>query len=266
MEEFARTYTALTEVSTTNAFDRQVGYYLNGSACRNAEMTGSGPTVFVVDDDANTREAIHDILKEHGYAVASFADGPAFFRAHQATHHGCLLIDALMPGMSGITLLGMLKTKGIALPVIMMAANPPLCIAVQAMKAGAVDFIEKPLGSELLLAAVATALKQAADVISRLDYREEAARRVGSLTKRQHEILTLVIAGHPSKNIAADLHLSQRTVDNHRAAIARKTCSKSLPALIKTAICARCSIQAQSQRQLADIFPLRLARENGVLH
>ena len=265
MEEFTRTPMALTEVSTTNAVDRRVGSHLNGSACRNAEMTGTGPTVFIVDDNANTREALHDLLEEH-YAVVSFADGPAFLRAHQATHHGCLLIDALMPGMSGLTLLGMLKTKGIDLPVIMMAANPPLCIAVQAMKAGAVDFIEKPLGSELLLAAVATALKQAADVISRLDYREEAARRVGSLTKRQHEILTLVIAGHPSKNIAADLHLSQRTVDNHRAAIARKTCSKSLPALIKTAICARCSIQAQSQRQLADIFPLRLARENGVLH
>jgi two-component system CheB/CheR fusion protein len=137
----------------------------------------------------------------------------------------------------------------------MMSANPEFQMAVQAMKAGAVDFVEKPFKSQLLLGTVAAALKQAEAVIGRLDYRKDAARRVSSLTKRQHEILDLVVAGHPTKNIAADLHISQRTVDNHRAAIARKTCSKSLPALIQTAVCPNSSMPAESQRQPTHDLP-----------
>jgi len=111
-------------------------------------------------------------------------------------------------------------------------------MAVQAMKAGAVDFIEKPVGHEDLLASVRHALDEMRDTAKLSAWRETAATRVGSLTARQRQILDLVLAGHPSKNIAADLGISQRTVDNHRAAIMRKTSSKSLPALIRTALAA----------------------------
>jgi two-component system CheB/CheR fusion protein len=111
-------------------------------------------------------------------------------------------------------------------------------MAVQAMKAGAVDFIEKPVGHEELLACVERALDQTHDTAALSASRETAALCVASLTTRQRQILDLVLAGHPSKNIAADLGISQRTVDNHRAAIMRKTGSKSLPALIRTAIAA----------------------------
>jgi len=111
-------------------------------------------------------------------------------------------------------------------------------MAVQAMKAGAVDFIEKPVGHEDLLASVRHALDEMRDTAKLSAWRETAATRVGSLTARQWQILDLVLAGHPSKNIAADLGISQRTVDNHRAAIMRKTSSKSLPALIRTALAA----------------------------
>jgi two-component system CheB/CheR fusion protein len=199
---------------------------------------GETATVFVVDDDRAIREAMRDLLQESGYAVEVFADGPAFFAAYRPDRAGCLLVDALMPGMSGVELIERLKTEGHQLPAIVITGSGAVPMAVQAMKAGAVDFIEKPVGHEELLASVKRALDQTQDTATLSASRETAATRVGSLTTRQRQILDLVLAGHPSKNIAADLGISQRTVDNHRAAIMRKTGSKSLPALIRTAIAA----------------------------
>ena len=195
-------------------------------------------TVFVVDDDRSIREAMRDLLQENGYSVELFADGPAFLEAYHAGRAGCLLIDALMPGLSGVEVIERLKAGGHQLPAIMITGSGAVAMAVQAMKAGAVDFIEKPVGHEDLLAAVKRAIDQTRDTATLSASRETAATCVASLTTRQRQILDLVLAGHPSKNIAADLGISQRTVDNHRAAIMRKTGSKSLPALIRTAIAA----------------------------
>ena len=145
----------------------------------------------------------------------------------------------LMPGMSGVELIERLKAEGHQLPAIMITGNGAVPMAVQAMKAGAVDFIEKPVGHEELLASVKRALDQTRDTANAVCIvGRRPRRRVASLTTRQRQILDLVLAGHPSKNIAADLGISQRTVDNHRAAIMRKTGSKSLPALIRTALAA----------------------------
>jgi two-component system, chemotaxis family, CheB/CheR fusion protein len=196
------------------------------------------PTIFVVDDDRSIREAMRDLLEEDGYSVELFADGPAFLQAYRPGRDGCLLVDALMPGMSGIGLIERLKAEGHTLPAIMITGNGAVPMAVQAMKAGAVDFIEKPVRHDDLLASVKRALDQTRDATKLSASRETAATRVSSLTVRQRQILALVLAGHPSKNIAADLGISQRTVDNHRAAIMRKTGSKSLPALIRTALAA----------------------------
>ena len=195
-------------------------------------------TVFVVDDDRAIRDAMRDLLQENGYRVEVFADGPAFFEAYRPASKGCLLVDALMPGMSGVELIERLKGEGDQLPAIVITGHGAVPMAVQAMKAGAVDFIEKPVGHEDLLASVRRALDQAQDTTTSSASRETAALRVASLTTRQRQILELVLAGHPSKNIAVDLGISQRTVDNHRAAIMRKTGSKSLPALVRTAIAA----------------------------
>ena len=201
-------------------------------------LQGDEPTIFVVDDDRSIREAMRDLLEEDGYSVELFADGPAFLQAYRPGRDGCLLVDALMPGMSGIGLIECLKAEGHALPAIMVTGNGAVPMAVQAMKAGAVDFIEKPVRHDDLLASVKRALDQTRDATKLSASRETAATRVASLTVRQRQILALVLAGHPSKNIAADLGISQRTVDNHRAAIMRKTGSKSLPALIRTALAA----------------------------
>ena len=193
-------------------------------------------TVFVVDDDQAVREAMRDLLHGSGYSVEIFADGPAFFEAYRPECKGCLLVDVLMPGMSGIELIERLKAEGHELPAIVITGNGDVPMAVRAMKAGAADFIEKPIGHEELLASVQRALDQTQDAATLSAARETAAARVASLTIRQRQVLDLILAGHPSKNIAADLGISQRTVDNHRAAIMRKTGSKSLPELVRTAL------------------------------
>jgi two-component system, chemotaxis family, CheB/CheR fusion protein len=199
---------------------------------------GAVSTIFVVDDDRAIREAMRDPLQDNGYSVEIFASGPDFLQACGRGRKGCLLVDALMPGMGGIELIDRLKAEGQDMPAIVITGSGAVPMAVQAMKAGAVDFIEKPVSPEELLATVKRALDQTYDTATLSASRQTAATRVASLTTRQRQILDLVLAGHPSKNIAADLGISQRTVDNHRAAIMKKTGSKSLPALVRTAIAA----------------------------
>jgi two-component system CheB/CheR fusion protein len=140
--------------------------------------------------------------------------------------------------MDGIELLRRLGDAGHRLPAIMITGNSDVPMAVQAMKAGASDFIEKPISREELIASVERALEQSRDSSKLSAWREDAANHIAGLTPRQHEIMALVLAGHPSKNIAADLGISQRTVENHRATIMKKTGSKSVPALARLALAA----------------------------
>jgi two-component system CheB/CheR fusion protein len=194
--------------------------------------------IFIVDDDDQIRAALRDLLEADGRIVEDFADCDAFLRALRHGQEGCLLLDAYLPGMSGLELLNRLRQLGHALPSIMITGNSDVAMAVDAMKAGASDFIEKPVQAAELLSSIDRALAvghNAGELIAR---REDASTRLASLTVRQHEIMAMVLAGHPSKNIAADLHISQRTVENHRAAIMKKTGSKSLPALARLAMAA----------------------------
>jgi two-component system CheB/CheR fusion protein len=140
--------------------------------------------------------------------------------------------------MKGLDLLHRLAADGNQMPVVLMTGNSDISVAVEAMKAGAVDFIEKPMNRSDLLLTVERALEQAADSTKRSAWRDSSLELLASLTSRQRQIMDLVLAGHPSKNIAADLNISQRTVENHRAAIMAKTGSKSLPALARLAIAA----------------------------
>ena len=148
------------------------------------------------------------------------------------------MIDAYLPGMNGLELLQRLHDAGHRLPAIMITGNADVPMAVQAMKAGASDFIEKPIGRSELLASVERALEQSRDSSKLSAWREAAANRIAGLTHRERQIMELVLAGHPNKNIAADLGISQRTVENHRASIMKKTGSKSLPALARLALAA----------------------------
>ena len=196
----------------------------------------ASPVIYVVDDDDQLRAAVRSVLEDDGHSVKDFASCEAFLATYRPDHDACVLIDAYLPGMKGLDLLHHLRSAGHLIPAIMITGDSDVPMAVQAMKAGACDFIQKPIGREELLGSIRRALElpQDSTMISRS--REAALASLAGLTMRQRQILDLVLAGQPSKNIAADLGISQRTVDNHRAAIMRKTGSKSMPALVRTAL------------------------------
>ena len=198
--------------------------------------SAGAPLIFVVDDDSNVREGFRSLLEQDGWTVVDFASCEAFLEHYRPGTGACLLIDAYLPGMSGLELLR--RLAGHRLPAIMLTGSSDVAIAVQAMKAGAADFIEKPVGRAELLASIERAVEQSRDSSRLVAVREDAANHVAGLTPRQREIMALVLAGAPSKNIAADLGISQRTVENHRAAIMQKTGSKSLPALARLELAA----------------------------
>ena len=202
------------------------------------EISRDGAVIFVVDDDPQIRDGIRNLLEHDGRIVEDFATCETFLAAYRPGREFCLLIDAYMPGMSGLELLQRLNDTGQRLPAIMITGNSDVEMAVQAMKAGALDFIEKPVGAGDLLGSVARALEQSRDSNKVFAWQEAAAHKIADLTERERQIMELVLAGHPSKNIAADLAISQRTVENHRASIMRKTGSKSLPALARLALSA----------------------------
>jgi two-component system, chemotaxis family, CheB/CheR fusion protein len=196
------------------------------------------PIIFVVDDDDGVRQSIRGVLEDDGRAVEDFATCEEFLEAFRPGREACLVIDGYLPGMDGLGLLGRLHDAGHRLPAIMITGSSDVPMAVQAMKAGASDFIEKPISRDELLACVDRALEQSRDSSKLLAWREDAANHIAGLTPRQRQVMEMVLAGHPSKNIAADLGISQRTVENHRASIMMKTGSKSLPALARLALAA----------------------------
>jgi len=204
-----------------------------------ATQTGTPrPVIYIVDDDRQLREAIRSVLEDDGRATEDYASCEAFLEAYHPGAPACLLIDAYLPGMTGIELLQRLHSADHRLPAIMITGNSDVAIAVQAMKAGASDFIEKPISREELLASIDRALAHAQDASAAFAERDAACDRLAGLTARQHQVLDMVLAGQPSKNIATDLGISRRTVENHRAVIMRKTGARSLPALARLALAA----------------------------
>ncbi|MGA3306927.1 MAG: response regulator [Stellaceae bacterium] len=196
------------------------------------------PTVFLIDDDDALRETMREMIEREGQPVEAFASGEAFLEAYRPGRKGCLLVDARLPGLSGIALLQRLKSENRALPSIMITGQGDISMAVEAMKAGAIDFIEKPASRKVLLASIDRALELTQNSMAMSAWRENAARRIAGLTLRERQIMDLVIAGQPNKNIAADLGVSQRTIENHRAAVMKKTRSKSISDLVRLAITA----------------------------
>jgi two-component system CheB/CheR fusion protein len=218
----------------------------NGKASSTAENDVQ-PVVFIVDDDEYVRNALRSVLQEDGRIAEAYKDSEAFLQAYRPGQLGCLLVDANLPGMSGLDLLRHLRLAGDALPSVMITGNSDVPMAVQAMKAGADDFIEKPISYRELLNAIDKAMEHALDGVKRAAWREAAAHHIADLTPRQRQIMDMVLAGQPSKNIAADLGISQRTVENHRASIMKRTGTHSLPALARLAITAALS-QTQPER------------------
>jgi two-component system CheB/CheR fusion protein len=196
------------------------------------------PVIFVVDDDPLVRDSLRELLEDAGRTVQTYDTCETFLEDYRPGREACLLIDAYLPGMSGLELLQRLNDSGDRLPSIMITGNSDVSVAVRAIKAGALDFIEKPIHAEELLASIARAFEQSEDSRRHHALHEEASNRIARLTARQREVMQLVLAGYANKNIAADLGISQRTVENHRASIMQKTELTSVAALARLALAA----------------------------
>jgi len=197
--------------------------------------TSGSTRIFVVDDDPHVSGAIRTALEMEGHVLECYANCEDFLKAYRPGPDTCLLIDSRLPGMQGIELLEKLRADGSSLPAIMITGNGDVATAVRAMKAGALDFIEKPFDRDGLVESIDRALARSRDKATLTAWRQDASGRLADLTTRQRQVLDMVLAGHPSKNIAADLGISQRTVENHRAAVMKRMGARSLPELVRLA-------------------------------
>ncbi|CCG42412.1 Hybrid two-component sensor-regulator transcriptional histidine kinase fixJ (modular protein) [Magnetospirillum molischianum DSM 120] len=222
-------------VSTTQLL-HAAGVLLSRTQRPGTDARSMGPTIFVIDDDEALRQTMGALLTEEGRSVESYPNAEAFLNAVGSTREGCLLVDAVMPGMGGLELLKHLRSQNRRLPAIVMTGHGDITMAVTAMKAGATDFVSKPLDPEGLLAAVDRALEQGQDLATESIRRNDAIERMSSLTPREYDVLEQLLAGHRNKTIAHCLGISQRTVENHRASVMRKTKSKALLDLLRTVI------------------------------
>lgn len=194
-------------------------------------------TVHVVDDDEAIRDALRLMLQTAGFEVRLHDSAEAFLAAAAAAS-GCVMTDVRMPGMDGLALQRRLRELGARLPVIVMTGQADIPIAVRAMQAGAVDFLEKPFEEEQLLGAVRRALAESRRLHDRAAASASAAARLGKLTPREREVLDLMVEGLPNKAMAQKLGASPRTIEVHRARVLEKLEARSLPELVRIVIAA----------------------------
>jgi two-component system, LuxR family, response regulator FixJ len=193
--------------------------------------------IHVVDDDAAIRDSLRILLESSGLAVRTYP-GARLFLAEAGEGPGCVLTDVRMPDMDGLELQRHLNERGFRLPVIVMTGQGDIPIAVRAMKAGAVDFLEKPFTDEDLLGAVHRALAESERREAIEQRAEEAHRRLAALTAREREVLDLLVSGLSTKAIANALGASPRTIEVHRARVFEKLQARSLPELVRLTIAA----------------------------
>jgi FixJ family two-component response regulator len=195
----------------------------------------SRPTVFIVDDDASVRRAVSRLLRSAGLTVAAFASPTEFLSQHDPETPGCLVLDLMMPGFSGLELQRALDRKGSILPIIFLTGRGDVPKSVQAMKRGAVDFLTKPVDDEVLLAAVRAAIEK--DRVARREQNElsEIRVRLGTLTPREREVLEQVVTGKLNKQIADHLGIGEKTVKVHRGRVMQKMKVKSVADLVRLA-------------------------------
>ena len=189
--------------------------------------------VHVVDDDADVRQSLAFLLSTAGHAVRVYDSAIAFLDAADGAQEGCLVTDIRMPGMDGLELQRRLKAMGLGLPVIVITGHGDIQLAVEAMKAGAVDFIEKPFNDEALLGAIDFALARHVKNVQHEAQIAGIRNRLKSLTEREQQVLGGLVAGNPNKIIAYDLGISARTVEVYRANVMTKMQADSLSELVR---------------------------------
>lgn len=194
--------------------------------------------VHVIDDDEAARQSLEFLLRSAKIEVKTYDSAMAFLASSKAISSGCIVTDVRMPEMSGIDLLQRLNERGVKVPVIVITGHADVALAVQAMKMGAVDFIEKPFDDDLFIAAVRAALSRQESEARRDTERTELHDRLATLSNREHEVLEGLVAGNPNKTIAYDLGISPRTVEIYRANVMTKMKAASLSELVRMALIA----------------------------
>ena len=202
-------------------------------------MSESEATIFVVDDDPGVRQSLEMLIRAIGQSVETYASAGEFLDAYTSERPGCLVLDLRMPGMSGLELQEELGSRGSNLPVIFITAHGDVPTAVDAVKGGAIDFIQKPFRDQDLIEKIELALEQNERALEETAERGDVQARVASLTSRERQVMDIVVDGKTNKAMATELRLSERTVEIHRARVMSKMGAESLPDLVKMALRAR---------------------------
>jgi two-component system response regulator FixJ len=184
--------------------------------------TPNEPTVFIVDDDPGVLDSIKLLARSVGLDAETFSSAADFLEAYDSARPGCLVLDVRMPGMSGLELQERLESVGSTLPIIFVTAHGDVPMAVQAVKAGAMEFVQKPFRDQELIDKIQLALEENSRLRAQAAERTRIAAKIESLTPRERQVMHLVAAGKPNKAIARELALSQRTVEIHRARVMEK--------------------------------------------
>jgi two-component system response regulator FixJ len=191
--------------------------------------------VYVIDDEEAVRDSLTLLLESRGLVVQSFASGVEFLKVASSVPLGCVVTDMRMPGIDGLELLKRLRESNVRLPVIVATGHDEVSLALQALKAGAVDFIEKPFPADLLIDAVLSTL-QAIDQPQRETETAEIAERMASLTPPEREVMQALLAGTPNRAIADKLRMTESAVELHRARVMQKMQARNLSALARMAV------------------------------
>ncbi len=198
-------------------------------------MADAQATVFLVDDDANIRNAITVLIQSVGLPLIAYSTATEFLEKYDG-RPGCLVLDVRMPGMSGLELQQRLNEQGRPLSVIMMTGHADVPMTVRAVKAGAIDFLEKPFNDQVLLERVHQALEQNVQARQRQVERDVVLTRMAKLTPRERQVLDLVVRGSTNKAIATQLKISRKTLDIHRAKVMQKMEAESIAQLVNMAL------------------------------
>lgn len=192
-------------------------------------------TVFIVDDDPAVRDSLSLMIEQEGIAVSAFDNAETFLNDAPAFSCGCAVIDIRMPGMDGLRLQDELAKRGTLLPIIFLTGHGDIPMSVRAIKAGAVDFLTKPVTRDKLLSSVRAALLLCEQRLAQAEKINQTLGRLSELTERERDVMTLAVLGHPNKEIARRLGISHRTVEIHKAKIMHKTGAVNLLDLARIA-------------------------------
>jgi FixJ family two-component response regulator len=199
-------------------------------------MTAPTPTVFIVDDDEAVRSSLRMLIRSVGLQARSYALAGKFLEEYAAEQPGCVILDVRMPGMSGLEMQQELNRRGATIPVVFISGHGDVPMAVEAMQHGAFDFLQKPFRDQDLLDRVQRALERDAQTRTAFAARATLRERIQTLTPRELEVMRLVTLGKANKVIGAELGVSQRTVEIHRAHVMEKMQANSLAALVRMAL------------------------------